>query len=422
MATPATPLAVDRGLVERYVLELAEYGRVGETGVSRPVYSAEWAAAQDAIARWCADAGLDVERDAVGNVWGILRGSSRGPSLVTGSHIDTQIPGGRYDGALGVVSAVVALRLLRERFGPPLRTLEAVSLCEEEGSRFPTANFWGSRGITGGIGEGDVERVRDRAGVAIADAMRHAALDPLRVEEAAREDIESFVELHIEQGPVLEDGDVPVAVVTAITGLRHYVVTMRGRADHAGARPMHRRRDAMAAAAEAIHAMIEHARALGAPAVTTVGRMSVEPNIVAAVPEQVTFSVDVRHPDARMLAELYRAHERTLRDAAARNDVECDWHITLDLEPCPCDERLIRALERSAEEQGIPFLRMHSGAGHDAQRMAARAKVAMLFVRSKDGRSHTPEEFTSIDDAVAGISVLAGALHALAYAPAAACA
>lgn len=415
-----TPLEVDSALVERYILELAEYGRYGETGVARPVYSQEWADAQDAVARWCADAGLEVERDAVGNVWGILRGSRYGPSLVTGSHIDTQIPGGRYDGALGVVSAVVALRLLKERFGPPLRTLEAVSLCEEEASRFPSANFWGSRAITAGIRDTDLEQVRDRTGGTIAAAMSEAGLDPLRVAEAARDDIDSFIELHIEQGPVLEDAGLPVAVVTAITGIRHYAVTLRGRADHAGARPMHRRRDPMAAAAEAIHAMIEHARALGAPAVTTVGRISVEPNMVAAVPEEVSFSLDARHPDARALEELYRAHEATLREAAARNNVDCEWQITLDLQPCPSNAGLIRALKDAADAQEIPLMEMHSGGGHDAQRMSARAKIAMLFVRSKDGRSHTPEEFTSLDDAVAAIRVLASALHALAYDPAAA--
>lgn len=410
-----TSLQVDRELVERYILELAEYGRYGETGVARPVYTPEWADAQDAVARWCEDAGLEVERDAVGNVWGILRGSREGPSLVTGSHIDSQIPGGRYDGALGVVSAVVAMRLLKETFGPPLRTLEAVSLCEEEASRFPSANFWGSRAITAGIGDTDLEQVRDRHGDTIAAAMREAGLDPLRVAEAARDDIDSFIELHIEQGPVLEDAGLPVAAVTAITGARHYAVTLRGRADHAGARPMHRRRDPMAAAAEAIHAMIEHARALGAPAVTTVGRISVAPNMVAAVPEEVTFSLDARHPDPQALEELYRAHERTLREAAARNDVDCEWQITLDLQPCPSDPELIRALRDAADSQEIPLMEVHSGGGHDAQRMAARAKVAMLFVRSKDGRSHTPEEFTSLDDAVTGIRVLAGALHALAY-------
>ena len=173
----------------------------------------------------------------------------------------------------------------------------------------------------------------------------------------------------------------------------------------------------MAAAAAAIHRLIDHARALGAPAVTTVGRMSVEPNIVAAVPGEVTFSVDARHPDRQALTELHEAHERTLLEAAAEYDVDCHFEVTLDLEPCPCDADLIVALEAAAADHAIRFTRMHSGAGHDAQRIAARSRVAMLFVRSKDGRSHTPEEFTTLADAVDGITVLARALHTLAYQP-----
>lgn len=173
----------------------------------------------------------------------------------------------------------------------------------------------------------------------------------------------------------------------------------------------------MAAAAEAIHTMIEHARALGAPAVTTVGRVLVAPNMVAAVPGEVRLSLDARHPDADALEELYRTHERTLLEASARNAVDCEWEITLDFAPCPSDTRLVRVLEDAAAAQDVPLMLMHSGGGHDAQRMAARAKVAMLFVRSEDGRSHAPEEFTSLEDAVAGIRVLAGALRVLAYDP-----
>ncbi len=417
MTIESEAIDIDAGLVERYVLELAQFGRVGETGVARMVYSSEWAVAQDTVARWCEEAGLEVVRDAVGNVWGKLRSSRGGPSIVSGSHIDTQVPGGRYDGALGVIAAIIALRALRERFGAPFRTLEAVSLCEEEASRFPKANFWGSRAITGAIAESDLHEIVDRDGMTIADAMRAVGLDPSRVEDAARNDLEAFIELHIEQGPVLEDADVPVGAVIAITGIRHSLVTMRGRADHAGARPIHRRRDAMAAAADAIHSMIERARELGPPAVTTVGKIEAEPNLIAAVPERVTFSLDARHPDPAALAELYRAHEQTLRAAAARNDVDCDWEVLLNFPPCPSSSDIVQALEGSAERQGIPHLRMHSGGGHDTQRMADRAKVAMLFVRSKDGRSHTPEEFTSTSDAVAGIRVLAGALHTLAYEP-----
>jgi allantoate deiminase len=408
-------IAVDSALVARYVDELAQFGAHGEGGVWRLVYSPEWVAAQDCVARWCRDAGLDVRRDAVGSVWGRLEGTNGGGSIVSGSHVDSQTPGGRYDGVLGVIAAVIALRTLRETFGAPRRPIEAVSLCEEEGSRFPEASFWGSRAITGKIAPGDPDQIRSADGESIADAMRTVGLDPELVAAARRDDIEAFIELHIEQGPILEEAGLPVGVVNAITGLRHYLVEYIGRADHAGGRPMDTRLDPMPGAAEVISGVIEHARALGRPAVTTVGRMEVEPNLKAAVPGRVVFSVDARHPDADSLARLYDHHESLIRSVAKRDGLVASWKIVLEKEPRRSDPDLVTAIEEVTRELGIKAMTMHSGGVHDAQRMADVTKTAMIFVRSRGGRSHTPEEFTSTEDAVAGITVLAAAIHRLAY-------
>jgi allantoate deiminase len=176
----ASRIAIDPELVERYVMELAAFGAVGETGVSRPVYGPAWVAAADQYATWCGDAGLETRHDAVGNVWGVLTGSDGGGSIVSGSHLDSQTPGGRYDGALGALSGLIAIGALRERYGTPRRTLEAVALCEEEGSRFPSASWWGSRAITGRIEPGDWDRVRGYEDENIGDAMRQIGLDPER--------------------------------------------------------------------------------------------------------------------------------------------------------------------------------------------------------------------------------------------------
>ena len=406
---------IDAALVERCVFALAEFGASDGTGVRRAVYTPEWTAAQEMVAQWCEDAGLVVHWDAVGSVWGRLPGTAGGAAIVSGSHIDTQLPGGRYDGALGVIAGYIAIAALKEQFGPPKRPLEVVSFCQEESSRFPRANFWASRAVVGRIEPHEAETMRSYADEPMADVMRSVGLDPARIPEAARDDIETFIELHIEQGPLLEEADLPVAIVNAITGLRGYTVEVHGRADHAGAFPMDLRRDPMAAAAAIILGVRENALAMGRPAVTTVGRIAAEPNFPAIVPERVTFSVDARHPDPAKRAELYERHERLFRDIAARWNVEVTWQMRSDTPPCICDPETVRLLETAAREQGIPTMTMHSGAGHDCQIMAARSKVAMLFVRSKDGRSHTPEEFTSIEDAVAGIHVLAGALHTLAY-------
>lgn len=406
---------VNASLVERHLLELARHGAHGETGVWRTAYSPEWVAAQDQVAAWFAEAGLDVRRDAVGNVWGRLAGDREGPVIASGSHIDSQTPGGRYDGALGVIGALVALRTLRERFGRPRRTLEAVSLCEEEASRFHATNFWGSRAITASIEPDEPERIRDFDGVSIAEAMRAVGLDPRRIPEAARDDVETWIELHIEQGPVLESAGLPAGVVDAITGIRHYVVQLVGRSDHAGARPMEGRLDPMAGFAEIVTAVIGVALDMGPPAVTTVGRIQVEPNLPSAVPDRATFTVDSRHPDPQALQEQHARQEELMRAVAQRRGLEISWSTPLDLPPCLCDPAVLVALERAAREQGVPFLRMHSGAGHDTQNMARIAKVAMVFARSKDGRSHTPAEFTAVEDAIAAIRVLAATLHELAY-------
>jgi allantoate deiminase len=406
---------VDAGLVERLLLELARHGTYAETGVWRTVYSPEWVAAQDQVADWLAEAGFEVRRDAVGSVWGKLAGSQAGPAIATGSHVDSQTPGGRYDGALGVIGGLVALRTLREQFGTPRRTLEAVSLCEEEASRFHATNFWGSRAIVGAISPDEPDRIRDRDGMSIGDAMRGVGLDPQRIPEAKRDDLDAWIELHIEQGPILEAEGLQVGVVDAITAIRHYVVELRGRSDHAGARPMAGRLDPMAGFAEIVTAVVGVALESGAPAVTTVGRVEVEPNLPSAVPDAVTFTLDSRHPDQQAVDAQHARQEQLMREIAERRGLTISWTKPLDLPACPSDPTLVAALERAAAEQGIPFRRMHSGAGHDTQNIARIAKTAMVFARSRDGRSHTPEEFTSVEDAVAAIRVLAAALHALAY-------
>jgi allantoate deiminase len=406
---------IDAGLVERLLLELARDGAFGETGVWRTAYSPEWVAAQDRVAGWMADAGLEVRRDAVGNVWGRLAGSEDGPVIATGSHVDSQTPGGRYDGALGVIAAVVALRTLRERFGTPRHTLEAVSLCEEEASRFHATNFWGSRAIVGAISPDEPDLIRDREGISIGEAMQAVGLDPRRIGEARRDDLGTWIELHIEQGPILEDEGLPVGVVDAITAIRHYVVELRGRSDHAGARPMEGRLDPMAGFAEIVTAVIGVALESGPPAVTTVGRLDVQPNLPSAVPDQVTFTLDSRHPDQQTVDAQHARQEELMQEIAERRGLEISWTKPLDLPASPSDPQVVAALERAATEQGVPFRRMHSGAGHDTQNIAKVARTAMVFARSKDGRSHTPEELTSVEDAVAAITVLAAALHELAY-------
>ena len=410
----AERIEIDAKLVEERIMTLARIGACHETGVCRPTYSPEWVEAQALVHRWIEESGLEARYDAVGDVWGKLAGSEGGKSIASGSHIDSQLPGGRYDGALGVIAALTAVEALQRQFGRPKRTLEIVSFCEEEGSAFP-ARFWGSRAITGRIEPGDAEKLIGVSGESIADAMRRLGYDPERIPEAKRDDLDVFIELHVEQGPILEQQGLPVGVVSIINGSQRYAVTVQGVANHAGARPMDMRQDPLVATAEMVLAVNRNALEMGRPAVSTVGRMTVEPGGSAIIPDKVTFSIDCRHNDPARLTELSQQHEESLRDIAERRGVQISWTKGGGHEPCPCDPDVVRVLEEAAREQGIPSLTMPSGALHDAQRMAEVARVSMIFVQSRDGRSHTPAEFTSIEHAVAGIQVLAAALHKLAY-------
>ena len=410
-----TNIVIDPTLVESMIMEMGAIGAHSGTGVWRTVYSPEWVAANDLYAKWGGEAGLEVSRDAVGNVWAKLAGSRSGKSIASGSHIDTQKPGGRYDGTLGALSALIALKVLKAQFGHRKQTLGGVWLCKEEGSGFSPANFWVSRAITGAISATDPETTLGFDGETIADAMRAIGLNPAAIPSARRDDIESFVELHIEQGPILEHAGFAVGIVDAITGLRHYHVTLSGEQNHAGAFPMDLRHDPMAGFAEIASGVINNAHRMGRPAVTTVGRCEVTPNGPAVVPGLVRFTIDARHPDPTKRLELYSQHESLMREVAGRRGLSITWELHMEKEPCLSDPSLLTALREAAAEQRIPTITMASGAGHDTQQMARIAKTAMIFVRSKDGRSHTPEEFSSIPDIVDGIRLLAASLHRLAY-------
>jgi allantoate deiminase len=410
-----TALRIDPAEVAACVSALARFGAYGATGVWRTVYSPEWQAAQALVGDWFAGLGLAIRQDAVGNLWGRAEGSAGGRVIATGSHLDSQRPGGQYDGALGIIAGYLAVKTLLATYGPPRRPLEVVALCEEESSRFPSAAYWGSRAITGRIVAEDLTNVRSFDDEPIGAVMASVGLAPERFGEAVRTDLEAFLELHIEQGPFLEDAGLAVGIVSGITGMRHYQVSLIGRADHAGAVPMDRRLDPMAATAEIITGVIGNALRLGRPAVTTVGQIRAEPNGRSIVPERVVFTVDARHPVPSRRLELYAQHESLIAEVAARRGLDLDLEIMLNIDPAPSDPSIMALHEAACRQFGLPVQIMASGAGHDSQRLATICRTGMLFVQSKDGRSHTPAEYTSPEHAAAGIAVLAHTLYHLAY-------
>src|SRR5256885_7882407 len=406
-------MRIDAATLERRLDELYAIGAQPDGGTYRPLYSPAWAAAAECVERWMRASGLTVRHDAVGNIWGRVAGTDPGKNIVTGSHIDTVRRGGRLDGALGIVAGLTAVEALLAA-GKPRLSIEVVAICEEEGSRFAT-NFWGSRAISGKIGPEEAVSVRDANGVTIGDAMRERGLDPKRIQTAARDDIDTIVELHIEQGAVLEAGGRALAVVSAIAGGAQLEVVVTGQADHAGTTPMNLRRDALVGAAAMIQAIESITRALGAPAVATVGKIEAHPQQINVVPGSVLFTVDLRHVNDGARRALGERIQSLCRTTASERGLGIEIRTLHERPPVPMHAEVRGLLERAAADVGVAAISLVSGAGHDAQILATRCKVGMLFVPSIGGRSHCPEEATKPADLELGTRVLARALELLAY-------
>jgi allantoate deiminase len=405
---------VDASTLQQYIEVLGTIGQQSEGGIVRPVYSTAWVEAREQLAACMNAAGLDVHEDAVGNLFGRLRGNDESRTILTGSHFDTVPFGGKFDGALGILAGISALQALNEHMGRPQRSLEVVALCEEEGSRFP-AHCWGTRGILGLIEPSELDEPRDEQGLTIAEAMRTVGLAPERYREAIRADLEVFLELHIEQGRILFDEGIDLGIVTAITGLQHQWITVKGRADHAGTTPMDLRCDALQGAARMAVAITHLVEQVGRPAVVTMGKWDVKPGAINVVPGEVSFSVDLRHPEEETLQHLAAAIQAQCETIAQERNLSISIEITGKSLPRKMDPILQAELVKAAEACGATWKWLSSGAGHDSQIMARYLPTAMLFVPSVEGRSHSAAEYTTAEDAARGATVLATVLSLLAY-------
>lgn len=394
--------------------ELAAFSTPGE-GVTRLLYTPEWSEAQQFLLRRIKDSGLEAYADRVGNVYGRLAGTQSGGGVVlTGSHIDTVVSGGRYDGAYGVAASLTALQYLKAAYGPPLRTLEAVSFAEEEGSRFPLT-FWGSGNVTGLYEEGSgADDCCDGEGTTLREAMDRCGLESRR-DSSLRSDIAAYVELHIEQGIMLERTGKQIGVVEAIAGQRRFAVTVKGTANHAGTTPMGLRSDALAAAAEMALLLETWAVRAGDPLVATVGRLEVVPNTPNVIPGEVSFTLDIRHSRESELERFCEDVLEAFGGVAKRRGVSVSVERRLSAVPAPMAPELQKELVSICESQGRTWRSMVSGAGHDAQLFAPRCRTAMIFVPSRAGISHSPDEYTSPEELAAGLEVLIALLYKLGY-------
>lgn len=408
--------------------ELAEFSAPGP-GISRLLYTPVWLQAQQFLQERMAALGMEVRTDQVGNVYGRFTGSQPSAKVIlTGSHIDTVLNGGKYDGAYGIAAAITALHYLQQTFGQPLRTVEAVAFSEEEGSRFPLA-FWGSGNVTGLYDGSEADSCADSAGVTIASAMEACGLGckPGRVgdtiaeaEDAGgmtphREDIGAYVELHIEQGIVLEQSGLEIGIVEAIAGQRRFIVKIGGTANHAGTTPMGLRRDALAGAAEMLLAMEQAALEAGDPLVATCGKLEAAPGTPNVIPGEVQFTLDIRHSEAEELERFCAGVQAEFEEIAGRRGLALQLTATLATTPAPMDKELRALLEQLSQQQGKSSRTMVSGAGHDAQLFAPKCPTAMIFVPSRDGISHSPDEYSSPEELAAGLNLLTAILYELAY-------
>ena len=398
---------IDPGRLERRTSELARIAGSG-TAVSRLGLSADEQQARDLVAGWLSAKGAQVRRDPAANLF--ARFGGEGEAILVGSHLDSVPEGGRFDGALGVLCAVEAVESLIDAKAKLRRPVEVVAWADEEGARFGVGLF-GSTAAFGRLARGVGDR-KDRNGISIADALR--ALGERGDPAAARRDPKSFaayLELHIEQGPRLETAGVPLATVSDIVGIYEARVTIRGRADHAGATVMTARGDALAAAAEVVLA-VEQIAGERPDSVGTVGEIAVRPGAKNVVPGECVFSLDLRA--ARDHEGLVQEVLATLMSIASVRGVEASVDDLARVPVTPLDPKIREVLQRATRSVGVEAPLLVSGAGHDAQMPAlSGVPTGMIFVRSTGG-SHTPREFAAIDDAALGAQALANAIKELA--------
>ena len=371
--------------------------------------------ANDAVADWMKAAGMAVHTDNIGNLHGRYQAETPNrPTLILGSHLDTVRDAGKYDGPLGVMAAVAAVQRLHDRGRRLPFAIEVIAFADEEGLRF-SSTYLGSRAVAGMFDAADLDR-RDPDGVSMAQAISAFGGNPSRIDEDRWQGrLLGYIEVHIEQGPVLEGLGLPVGVVTAIAGQARYRLTFKGSSGHAGTVPMRGRHDALAAAAEFVLA-VESEGASQEGLVATVGQMSVYPGASNVIPGEAALSLDVRHPDERVRIERTRQILERAREIASRRGIETAAELLSDNPSVPCSANLQALLTRAIEAEDLTPVHLASGAGHDAVPMSSLAEVAMLFVRCKGGVSHNPAESVMAEDVAVSIEVLGRFLELLAKA------
>lgn len=403
--------------IQKDIETLAQFSCVEGIGCTRYTYTKEFAQARDYIVSEMKAAGLTVREDPVGIVIGRMEGKNpNAPVIMTGSHFDTVKTGGRFDGLAGVSTALETARTLHDEGFVPECPIEFVALPEEEGARFGGGLF-GSRAMCGQLKPDEIETYKDWNGVSIAEAMKEYGLDPAKADESRRKpgEIGMFIELHIEQGPILENNNIDIGIVDAIVGLKCFTVTVKGRSDHAGTTPLKMRADTMLATAKAICAGTQKALDLNDGTVVTFGRVETVPGAFNIVAKETTFSIDCRSRTLDSVDTVVETIRASLEQSVKENPgLSFDFNEALRAQPVLTSSDAQALLEKHAAESGVSTMKILSGAGHDAMIMGSLCDVAMVFVPSKGGRSHVPEEWTDYEDLQNGVEVVCRTIRELA--------
>lgn len=402
-------LKIDFARLQKDILELSEIGRSDDRGIYRQAFSPSDLQARKWLSSRIEDGGLKLKLDGAANVYGVLdRGT--GPSILMGSHIDSVPAAGPLDGSLGVLTALECLRTIHDSGIELKRPIEMVSFSDEEG-RF--GGLFGSQSVVGDINPDKIFKARDLNGILLTDAMKDCGYDAMEALHARRkpESVYCYLELHIEQGPVLDSMQIPIGVVDHITGLFKWSVRLIGRADHAGTTPMPMRADALGGLSEFVMEIPRIIEENGSErSVITVGKVDLFPGTANTVPGRVEFSIDTRDTNADVLVELATAIRKALSAIARRRDLMFEFDVLSEVKPVACDTHLMDAIKKATETVGIDYHMMPSGAAHDAQIMAKLTRSGMIFVPSKNGRSHSSAEWTDWEHIEHGANV---ALHTL---------
>lgn len=398
--------------------EVEQLSRFSETsrGVTRLAFSPEDYAAREYVTKLMLENGLTVRTDQVGNIIGRLEGSDHQAAVVaTGSHLDTVPEGGKYDGVVGVIGGIAALKILQER-GPLTHPLELIVFAGEESSRFGLATI-GSRIMVGSIQAKTLKKLRDQNGIGFSELLNQQGTNIEELAQAVRraDEFKAFVELHIEQGSSLEKNNKTIGIVEEIAAPARCKIVVEGVAAHTGNTPMAERHDALVSAAMIIIAINEIAQAQSARGIVgTVGALKVYPGVINVVPGLVEMMVDIRGTNHQSIIECIQEIKDAVSEIAERQNTGVAIEVLSSEHPVRLDKELVKLFTGVCQQQGIRYQHMNSGAGHDSMNMAKITRAGLIAIPCRAGLSHNPNEYASSEDIQAGVTVLAEALYQLA--------